>query len=179
MKQGLPELCQITPAPIEEETNPNPEKIDHLYIGKTLTGKTENIFISKKMLTKHVVILAGSGSGKTVLVRRFVEEASLLGIPSIVIDCANDLSRLGDSWPTTPKNFDSLDRQKIDQYFQNTDVMIWTPGLNKGNPLCLETLPDFSSLTDDDDELNQALKMVTAGFQHSLQKVKLRKRKNN
>jgi hypothetical protein len=45
---------------------------------------------------------AGAGSGKTVLLRRIVEEAALAGIPAIVIDPNNDLSRLGDAWPERP-----------------------------------------------------------------------------
>ena len=51
------------------------------------------------LLSRHVAIIAGSGSGKTVLLRRIVEEAALLGIPAIVLDTNNDLARLGDKWP--------------------------------------------------------------------------------
>ncbi|KPA13281.1 ATPase AAA [Candidatus Magnetomorum sp. HK-1] len=176
MQNGFPQLCQQIPSekkkkPVvdkkEKKKKEPPENFDHLYLGKKLIGEkeAEDIFISKKMLTKHSVILAGSGSGKTVLIRRIIEEASLLGIPSIVIDCANDLARLGDSWPTSPENFQHDDIQKSKKYFKNTDVMIWTPGLKKGNPLCLETLPDFNALNDDEDELSQALTMVISGFQ--------------
>jgi DNA helicase HerA-like ATPase len=55
----------------------------------------EEIQIELLSLTKHTVILAGSGSGKTVLIKRLIEEAALAGIPAIVIDAANDLARLG------------------------------------------------------------------------------------
>jgi Cdc6-like AAA superfamily ATPase len=179
MQKGLPELCQTIPPEIKPkpEVDPpkakkktkkeTPQNVNQLYLGKKLIGEktVDDIFISKKILTKHSVILAGSGSGKTVLVRRIIEESSLLGIPSIVIDCANDLSRLGDLWPTPPENFQPGDVQKAETYFQNTDVLIWTPGLKNGNPLYLETLPDFNALKDDDDELSQALTMVIAGFQ--------------
>ena len=55
------------------------------------------------LLMRHVAIIAGSGSGKTVLLRRIVEEAALLGIPAIVLDTNNDLARLGDKWPNQPE----------------------------------------------------------------------------
>ena len=67
---------------------------------------------SADLLSRHVAILAGSGSGKTVLLRRIVEEAALLGIPSIVLDTNNDLVRLGDAWPERPPGFSDEDAAK-------------------------------------------------------------------
>jgi hypothetical protein len=58
------------------------------------------VALAADLLPRHVAILAGSGSGKTVLLRRIVEEGALLGIPSIVLDINNDLTRLSDPWPT-------------------------------------------------------------------------------
>jgi Helicase HerA, central domain len=63
-------------------------------------GRTE--MLPANLLTRHTAIFAGSGSGKTVLLRRIVEEAALLGIPAIVLDTNNDLARLGEAWPTRP-----------------------------------------------------------------------------
>ena len=65
-----------------------------------------------KLLTNHTLILAGSGSGKTVLVRRLVEEAALRGVPSIVIDCAGDLAALGEPWPAPPEAWAPGDEAK-------------------------------------------------------------------
>jgi hypothetical protein len=62
-----------------------------LPIGRQIDRAAERngvVTIPTRNLTKHAVILAGSGSGKTVLVKRIVEEALLQGIPSIVIDGA-------------------------------------------------------------------------------------------
>jgi DNA helicase HerA-like ATPase len=50
----------------------------------------EQVRLPTKLLRRHTAIIAGSGSGKTVLLRRIVEEAALAGIPSIVIDPNND-----------------------------------------------------------------------------------------
>jgi hypothetical protein len=124
------------------------------------TETAEAISIPIPALTKHTVILAGSGSGKTVLVKRLVEEAAIKGIPSIIIDCANDLARLSDSWPETPTAWGSQDVISAATYHKRADVVVWTPGREKGNPLVCESLPDISVLKGDPDELKQVLRMV-------------------
>ena len=92
-------------------------------------------------LANHMVVLAGSGSGKTVFVKRLIEESALKGIPSIVIDGANDLARLGDRWPAGegPKDTDSL--RKLEPYFADTEVVVYTPGRSAGRSLDLQPLP--------------------------------------
>ena len=83
--------------------------------------------------------LRGPGSGKTVLIRRLVEECALRGVSSIVLDPNNDLSRLGTAWP---------DGRATD-YLDNTEVVIWTPRKASGRPLAFQPLPTFpaSSMT--------------------------------
>ena len=71
----------------------------------------ERVHMPVALLEKHTVILAGAGSGKTVLIRRLIEEAALLEIPSIVIDGANDLATLGDRWPEPPATWQAEDRE--------------------------------------------------------------------
>ena len=113
------------------------------------------------LLNKHTVILAGAGSGKTVLVRRLVEEAALLGIPSIVIDGANDLATLGDPWPQPHPAWLDGDAEKAHNYFAGSETIVWTPKLEAGNPLVLAPLPDLSVVADDADELTQAIEMAS------------------
>ena len=134
-----------------------------LPVGKRLIGQRQpgnQITIPLEALTKHIVVLAGSGAGKTVLVRRLVEEAALQGIPAIVIDGANDLARMGDHWPTPPAIWTDQDRAKAEQYQQATNVLVWTPGRSAGRPLNLDPLPDFRALRGNVDELNQAIDMA-------------------
>jgi hypothetical protein len=135
---------------------------DQLFVGsKLVAGKPrEHVQLSLANLTKHTVVLAGAGSGKTVLVRRIVEEAALLGVPSIVIDGANDLSRLGEAWPQIPESFSSSDREKAQRYARTAEVIIWTPGRESGNPLLLDPLPDFSEVSGDPEDLRAALDMA-------------------
>ncbi|MFT4080708.1 ATP-binding protein [Rhodomicrobium sp.] len=123
------------------------------------------VSLDAALLPRHVAIIAGSGSGKTVLLRRIVEEAALLGIPAIVLDINNDLSRLGDRWPETPADMSAEDAGRAERYHENTDVVIWTPGASSGRPMSLPLLPDFSRIGEGreaQDEREQAIAMALA-----------------
>jgi hypothetical protein len=124
-------------------------------------GAGDPVALAADMLPRHIAVLAGPGSGKTVLLRRIVEEAVLLGIPSIVLDCNNDLSRLDDVWPTRPQSWSGADAAKADSYHAAADVMIWTPGVSSGNPISLSLLPDFACI-ENEDEREQAIEMARA-----------------
>src|SRR6476469_3969712 len=70
--------------------------------GEILLGMDNEIRIELESLRKHAVIFAGSGTGKTVLLRRIIEECALQGVSAIVLDPNNDLARMGDAWPRPP-----------------------------------------------------------------------------
>lgn len=164
---GTSETNEATEKDFSNQKNGTKASLGNLPVGVRLVGQQtkETISIRAEELTKHAVILAGSGSGKTVLVRRIVEEAALMGIPAIVIDGANDLARLGDRWATPPESWQDEDRQKAERYHQNTQVIVWTPGREAANPLNLNPLPDFSAVANDRDELNQAIDMARDSLQ--------------
>jgi hypothetical protein len=115
-------------------------------------------------LRKHAAIFAGSGSGKTVLVRRIIEECALQGVSSIVLDPNNDLSRLGDPWPEPPAGWRPGDADKAAAYIAGTDVVIWTPRRESGRPLSFRPLPDFGGVVDDADELDAAIDAAIAAL---------------
>ena len=108
-------------------------------------------------LRRHLAIFAGSGSGKTVLLRRVIEECALQGVSSIVLDPNNDLARLGDEWPAPPAPWLTGDAEQARDYLDHTDVVIWTPRREGGRPLTFQPLPDFGSVLDDVDERNAAI----------------------
>lgn len=127
-----------------------------------VTGKPFTVPLA--LLRKHTVVFAGSGSGKTVLLRRLVEEAALHGVSSILIDTNNDLARLGDRWPSPPALWEPGDADRADRYLRDTDVVIWTPRREAGRPLTLDPLPGFDREPDDPDEFRTAIDAAVAGL---------------
>jgi hypothetical protein len=162
-----------TGSPTAHTSPPSPNTIP---VGRRMTVGEEPVSLPTRLLQRHIAIIAGSGSGKTVLLRRIIEEAALAGIPAIVIDPNNDLSRLGDPWPERPASFAAEDDAKAHRYFQTVEVVVWTPGIHAGRPLFLSVMPDFVSLGDDKDERQQAIDMAAetlaplAGVKKQLQR---------
>ena len=153
-------IAAVGPSPSAAQQIPIGRRLEHGTLGPLVTLATD-------LLPRHTAILAGSGSGKTVLLRRMVEEAALLGIPAIVLDVNNDLARLGDAWPTPPESWSEDDRAKATAYHQRADVVIWTPGVAGGNPISLDLLPDFAAIRStageqNDDDISQAVEMARA-----------------
>jgi len=134
----------------------------HLPLGRRLVANKpgEPVGMPLSLLEKHTLVLAGAGSGKTVLLKRLIEEALILGIPSIVIDCANDLATLDEEWTSRPPEWQDEDQRKAEQYHRKRDVILWTPGKEAGSPLSFEPLPDLAPLSNDEDELETAVSMV-------------------
>jgi len=113
-------------------------------------------------LRRHAAIFAGSGSGKTVLIRRLVEECALAGVSSIVLDPNNDLARCGTAWPEPPTGWLAGDDNRARQYLTQTEVVIWTPGRQTGRPLSFQPIGDLGSVMDDPDEFGQAIDSAVA-----------------
>ncbi|MFI7601421.1 helicase HerA domain-containing protein [Actinoplanes sp. NPDC049681] len=128
----------------------------------TVAETQASVRVPLESLRKHSVIFAGSGSGKTVLIRRLVEESALHGVSAIVLDPNNDLARLGDAWPEPPPSWRGDDAAKAQEYLAGTDVVVWTPRREAGRPLSLQPLPDFSAVLDEPDEFALALDAAVA-----------------
>ncbi len=109
------------------------------------------------LLRRHTVIFAGSGSGKTVLIRRLVEECAVLGVSSIVLDPNNDLACLGTPWPQAPRGWRENDEALAKRYFETTEVVIWTPRRETGRPLAFRPLAGLLAMKDDAEEFVIAL----------------------
>ena len=149
------------PAPRSDGTHPPPDGT--LTLG-TETGSGKPVRIELSALRKHAAVFAGSGSGKTVLLRRIIEECALLGVSSIVLDPNNDLARLGDAWPSPPSGWGPEDAALAERYLEGTDVVVWTPGRATGRPLGFEPLPDFAGVLDDEDEFAAAIEVAVAAL---------------
>jgi energy-coupling factor transporter ATP-binding protein EcfA2 len=117
--------------------SPGPAPPAILTLGTTLRDH-KPFDVALELLRKHVLVVAGSGAGKTVLLKRLVEEAALLGVSSVVLDPNNDLSRLGRPWPQDPDGWDDGDERKAREYFAVADVVVWAPRRTAGRPLSFE-----------------------------------------
>jgi hypothetical protein len=134
-----------------------------LIVGSAVDGGRA-VGIDLEALRKHTAIFAGSGSGKTVLIRRLVEECALRGVSAIVLDPNNDLARLGEPWPTPPDGWNPADTARAEDYVANTDVVVWTPGLESGRPLSFQPLPDFAEMLDDPDAFAAGIDSAVAAL---------------
>ena len=109
----------------------------------------EPVVLPSSILRKHVAMLGANGSGKTVAAKILIEEATLEGIPSIIVDPQGDLARLavtGDRALLTEKG-GNAERSRL--WDEKAEVRIWTPTRNKGLPICLNPFspPTGESLT--------------------------------
>ncbi|GAA3045878.1 ATP-binding protein [Actinokineospora globicatena] len=145
------------------DTHPPPAELDGVGLGVT-SGAGEPLRIELAALRKHAVVFAGSGSGKTVLLRRIIEECALQGVSAIVLDPNNDLARLGDAWPQAPEAWGEHDAALAERYLAGTDVVVWTPGRSNGRPLAFQPLPDFAGVLDDEDEFTAAVEVAVASL---------------
>ncbi|MDX6742981.1 ATP-binding protein [Actinocorallia sp. A-T 12471] len=136
-----------------------PREDEPIRVG-TRAGGEDPVTLDPAILTRHTAIFAGSGSGKTVLIRRLVEECALRGVSSIVLDPNNDLARLGDAWPSPPDGWVKGDAERAALYHEGTEVVVWTPGRAAGRPLSFQPLPDLTAVLDDPDEFTSALDLA-------------------
>jgi hypothetical protein len=155
-----PETRPRTETQPQAETHPQATD-EEITLG-TAVGSGKPVRVELSALRKHAAIFAGSGSGKTVLLRRIVEECALRGVSAIVLDPNNDLARLGDAWPGPPEGWGPEDARLAEEYLAGTDVAVWTPGRANGRPLAFQALPDFASALDDEDEFHAAVEVAVA-----------------
>ncbi len=147
----------------ELDDDAHAEDVPMITVGRDYDSGHE-IRTPLEALRKHTTIFAGSGSGKTVLIRRLVEECALAGVPAIVLDPNNDLARLGDAWPEPPADWQDGDAGRAAEYLAHTDVVIWTPRREAGRPLSFQPLPDFAATLDDPDEFGEAVDAAVASL---------------
>ena len=136
---------------------------DSILIG-IAEGTRRRVTVPLEDLRRHTVIFAGSGSGKTVLIRRLIEECALMGVSAVVLDPNNDLARLGLPWPEPPRGWLDGDAEKAATYLRNTEVVVWTPRLTTGRPLSFAPLSGLGDVADDADEFEIALDNAVASL---------------
>ena len=133
-----------------------------IVLGSALDGGGP-VTVQLEALRRHTAIFAGSGSGKTMFIRRLVEECALRGVSAIVLDPNNDLARLGDPWPTRPAAWDDAEAARADEYLRATDVVVWTP-LRSGRPLSFRPFPAFADILDDEDAFDAGVSAAVSAL---------------
>jgi hypothetical protein len=133
-----------------------------IRLGVARSGREATVEL--EALRKHTAIFAGSGSGKTVMIRRLIEECALQGVSAIVLDPNNDLARLGTAWPDPPAGWSGDDAVKAAEYIANVETVIWTPRRTSGRPLSFQPLPDFAAVRDNPDEFELAVEAAVSAL---------------
>src|SRR5207248_3198681 len=70
--------------------------------------------------------------------------------------------RLGDRWPSAPEGWTDDQEREAQRYFTETEVVVWTPGLNRGRAVYFHPLPDFAPVLDDEDDFARLLTSTVA-----------------
>ncbi|WP_329087408.1 helicase HerA domain-containing protein [Streptosporangium sp. NBC_01469] len=160
---GEPSSSTVAGPGAKPRTRSGASHAPSVTLGRTVADGAP-LDIDLESLRKHTAIFAGSGSGKTVLIRGLIERCALQGVSAIVLDPNNDLARLGDPWPHAPAHWDDGDAARAEEYLAGTDVVIWTPRRSMGRPLSFQPLPDFASVVDNPDEFTEAVEVAVASI---------------
>jgi len=114
----------------------------NFILGKLISTQ-ENYEIHPLVFNKHAAILGASGSGKTYLGKKILEEALLKGYSTIIIDPQGDLCSM-----VLPEDGET----DYTSLIKNLNWKIFTPGSEKGIKLSINPLatPSKSSLEDED-----------------------------
>ena len=136
-------------------------------MGKMLLGTRRDddsaVEAPSSILTRHAAMLGSTGSGKTVMAKALIEEATLSGIPSLVIDPQGDLARLclnASNKTVKEKGGDPARRKAFEKM---AEVRIWTPLRKKGLPICIDPFKSPPAGLEQEEAIT-AWDMVAAGF---------------
>lgn len=138
-----------------------------LRLGTSL-ATTEPVNLDASLLSKHVAILGSIGSGKTVAAKVLLEEATLAGIPSIVIDPQGDISKMAFKEPQSVLVKNGVDLERSEMLDSKSEYRIWTPASELGLPLSINPFGSAPSLDDNFDKNASlsiaAIDLMAAGF---------------
>lgn len=166
IKENLANLVGDILNPPDEVSPPAPRKKKFkpkgLFLG-TRRDTGEPIDIKPQVLARHAAMLGSTGSGKTVMAKALIEEATLAGIPSLIIDPQGDLARLAMGIEPDELVAQDGDVGRAKKLLELCEVRIWTPLRSKGLPLCID--PFRAPPADlDAEEAITAWDMMAAGF---------------
>ena len=133
-------------------------KTDYLSLGITNDGEFQ---LPSKILQRHLGCFGSSGSGKTVASKVLIEELAVSGVPVIAFDPQGDIASLAMPEKDEVLKDKGIDLDKRKAFVDNVEVLIWTPGINKGLPICINPL-QFEDMDDLSGQDKTRLFSVTA-----------------
>ena len=133
-----------------------------LQIG-TLQKTGEPFSFDSELLRTHVAIIGSTGSGKTVAAKTLIEEATMAGIPSLIIDPQGDLGRLTILADLKTLKENGGDVKRAQQYARMAEVRIWTPTKTKGLPLCINPFKSVPEEIESEDKIAY-IDVMAGGF---------------
>lgn len=149
--------------PADGESDPLTDDIgDGMLLG---TDRRDGapVRVPLSILARHAAMLGSTGSGKTVMAKTVLEEATINEVPTLIIDPQGDLARLvlGVDEDTLVDKGGSLARRQA--YLDKAEVRIWTPLRSKGLPICIDPFAAPPAGLDLEEAII-AWDMVAAGF---------------
>jgi hypothetical protein len=147
---------------VDAPFKPNRRRSKKMVLGKE-RGTGRELAISPTILARHAAMLGSTGSGKTVMAKALIEEATMAGIPSLIIDPQGDLARLALGVDVQSLRDHGGDLKRRAKFLDMAEVRVWTPLRSKGLPICIDPFvapPDGL----DAEEAITAWDMVAAGF---------------
>ncbi|RYY92491.1 MAG: DUF853 family protein [Chitinophagaceae bacterium] len=129
-------------SPAEPVPPPGPEKPEpkldpsSICLGEILGFRSALVALGLPVLTQHVAVLGGTGSGKTTLAMHLIEHLLLRGVPAILLDRKGDLSRYADA-----SSLGRINGPLGAMFRERVEVALYTPGCEEGRPLALSVLP--------------------------------------
>ncbi|MBK30295.1 MAG: hypothetical protein CMB49_06275 [Euryarchaeota archaeon] len=134
------ESSEVVKETIEESTKNevSKETIAGDMILGTRRDDGSSVAIPSQVLARHAAMLGSTGSGKTVMAKALIEEATLAGIPSLILDPQGDLARLAMGLNPDELNEQGGDVSRRNALMEKAEVRIWTPLRSKGLPICID-----------------------------------------
>jgi hypothetical protein len=136
--------------------------MSELEIG-TYLSSGEPFSFDKELLRYHVSLLGTTGSGKTVAAKAIIEEATLAGLPSLLIDPQGDLARIAILGDLDEIEANGGDTERAKKYQELAEVRIWTPTKNKGLPLCINPFKAIPDTLEPEDKIAY-IDIMAGGF---------------
>tara|TARA_Y100001954_G_C15798419_1_gene598793 strand:- start:178 stop:2307 length:2130 start_codon:yes stop_codon:yes gene_type:complete len=124
----------------------------------------ESVDLPTSILRRHVAMLGANGSGKTVAAKVLIEEATLEGIPSIIVDPQGDLARFAQSGNSDKISEMGGSIERLQKWKDKAEVRIWTPGKSNGLQVCLNPFSPPRGEYKNSDDVQEAWDLMASGF---------------